>query len=123
MQKLELSVHEFMTIMGSLDERRRQGEKIGSESILEAWHQQYEVLDERLESLDMMDRADMLFDGKVTINMITDGQMAELIKVVSDQVAFHKKLIAEDDIDADPEDLEMWEARLAALKGSSTETL
>lgn len=123
MQKLELSVHEFMTIMGSLDERRRQGEKIGSDSILDAWHQQYEVLDERLESLDMMDRADMLFDGKVTINMITDQQMAELIKVVSDQVAFHKKLIAEDDIDADPEDLEMWEARLAALKGSSTETL
>lgn len=123
MDKLELSVHEFMTIMGALDERQRQGQKVGSDSILEAWRQQYEVLDERLESLDMMDRADMLFDGKVTINMITDEQMAELIQVVEDQVAFHKKLIDEDDLDADPEDLEMWQARLKALKEATTQSL
>lgn len=123
MDKLELSVHEFMTIMGALDERQRQGQKVGGDSILEAWRQQYEVLDERLESLDMMDRADMLFDGKVTINMITDEQMAELIQVVEDQVAFHKKLIDEDDLDADPEDLEMWQARLKALKEATTQSL
>jgi hypothetical protein len=123
MQKLELTVHEFMTVMGALDERQRQGKRVGADSILEAWRQQYEVLDERLESLDMMDRADMLFDGKVTINAITDGQMKELIQVVEEQVAFHKKLIAEDDLDADPEDLEMWQARLAELKNTSTESL
>lgn len=123
MQKLELTVHEFMTVMGALDERQRQGKRVGADSILEAWRQQYEVLDERLESLDMMDRADMLFDGKVTINAITDEQMKELIQVVEEQVAFHKKLIAEDDLDADPEDLEMWQARLAELKNTSTESL
>lgn len=123
MQKLELSVHEFMTIMGALDERQRGGESFGPDSLLEAWRQQYQVLDERLESLDMMDRADMLFDGKVTINMITDAQMAELIGVVEDQVKFHKKLIDEDDIDADPEDLEMWQARLKTLRNLSTESL
>ena len=61
--------------------------------------------------------------GKVTINAITDEQMAELIQVVEEQVAFHKKLIAEDDLDADPEDLEMWQARLAELKSTSTESL
>ncbi len=114
MQKLEFTVHEFMAIMGNLDENLA-GKKAPEGSVYNEWHQQWKTLDERLEGLDPMPRADMLFDGKVTINAITEQQLQEVIGVVESQIAMHEKLIADDDEDADPEDLEVWQARLKDL--------
>ena len=114
MQKLEFTVHEFMAIMGHLDEKIA-GKKAPEGSVYNEWHQQWKTLDERLEELDPMPRADMLFDGKVTINVITEPQLKEVIVVVESQVAMHEKLIKDDDEDADPEDLEIWQARLKDL--------
>ena len=62
-----------------------------------------------------MPRADMLFDGKVAINAITEAQLQEVIGVVESQITMHEKLIDDDDEDADPEDLEVWQARLKDL--------
>ena len=114
MQKLEFTVHEFMAIMGNLDEKIA-GKKAPEGSVYNEWHQQCQTPDERLEELDPMPRADMLFDGKVTINAITEPQLREVIGIVESQIAMHEKLIADDDEDADPEDLEVWQARLNDL--------
>lgn len=114
MRKLEFTVHEFMAIMGNLDENLA-GKKAPEGSVYNEWHQQWKTLDERLEELDPMPRADMLFDGKVSINAITEPQLQEVIGVVESQIAMHEKLIAADDEDADPEDLEVWQARLNDL--------
>ena len=46
------------------------------------------------------------------INNISIEHLIELAAVVKEKVNFHNKLILEDDEDADPEDLAMWEARL-----------
>ena len=54
MQKIELSVHEFMSIMGALDEARG-NEKQEENTIYDEWFSQWKTLDERLENLDMMD--------------------------------------------------------------------
>ena len=59
-----------MAVMGSMDENLA-GKKAPEGSVYNEWHEQWKVLDERLEELDPMPRADMLFDGKVTINAIT----------------------------------------------------
>lgn len=121
MQKLEFTVHEFMAIMGSIDESLG-GKRAPEGSVYTEWHNQWKTLDERLEELDPMARADMLFDGKITINAITEPQLLEVIEVVKDQIALHGKLIADDDEDADPEDLDIWQARfkdLSELLGSS----
>ena len=67
MEKLEFTVHEFMAIMGSLDENLA-GKNAPEGSVYNEWHAQWKALDERLEELPMMERADMLFDGKLTIN-------------------------------------------------------
>ncbi|HEX9702683.1 MAG TPA: hypothetical protein VGA19_07500 [Rhodospirillales bacterium] len=115
MQKLEFSVHEFMTIMGSLDESLGGG-KAPADSVYNEWHAQWKALDERLEHLPPMQRADMLFDGKVTINAISEPHLREVIGVVEGLIAMHKKLIAEKDEDADPEDLEAFETKLKDLK-------
>lgn len=114
MDKLEFTVHEFMTIMGSLDENLA-GKNAPEGSVYNEWHPQWKALDERLEELPMMERADMLFDGKLTINAITDSQLKEVIGVAQAQVVLHEQLIKDEDEDADPEDLEIWQNRLKEL--------
>lgn len=114
-RKLEFSVHEFMTIMGYLDESFAGG-KAPEDSVYNEWLVQWKTLDERLEELPPMQRADMLFDGKVTINAIGEPHLREVIGVVERLIAMHKKLIAEENEDADPEDLEVFEARLKELQ-------
>ncbi len=114
MDKLEFTVHEFMAIMGSLDENLA-GKNAPEGSVYNEWYAQWKALDERLEELPMMERADMLFDGKLTINAITEPHLKEVIGVVESQVAMHTQLIKDDDEDADPEDLEIWQNRLKDL--------
>ena len=114
MDKLEFTVHEFMAIMGNLDENLG-GKKASEGSVYNEWYAQWKVLDERLEELDPMPRADMLFDGKISINAIAEPQLQEVIGIVKSQIAMHEKLIADDDEDADPEDLEIWQAKLKDL--------
>ncbi len=114
MDKLEFTVHEFMAIMGNLDENLG-GKKVPEGSVYNEWYAQWKVLDERLEELDPMPRADMLFDGKISINAIAEPQLQEVIGIVKSQIAMHEKLIADDDEDADPEDLEIWQAKLKDL--------
>jgi len=121
LEKLEFTVHEFMAIMGSLDENLA-GKNAPEGSVYNEWHAQWRALDERLEKLPMMERADMLFDGKLTINAITEPHLKEVISVVESQVAMHQQLIKDNDEDADPEDLEIWQNRLndlSELLGSS----
>jgi len=119
MKKLEFSVHEFMTIMGTLDEEAG-GRPAPEDSVLNAWREQYVTLDKRLESLDMMERADMLFDGKLTINAISDAQLNEVLGVVREHIQMHERLITEEDLDADPEELETWQDKLAELEAISS---
>jgi hypothetical protein len=114
LDKLEFTVHEFMAIMGSLDENLA-GKNAPEGSVYNEWYAQWKALDERLEELPMMERADMLFDGKLTINAITEPHLKEVIGVVESQVAMHTQLIKDDDEDADPEDLEIWQNRLKDL--------
>ena len=114
MEKLEFTVHEFMAIMGSLDENLA-GKNAPEGSVYNEWHAQWKALDERLEELPMMERADMLYDGKLTINAITEPHLKEVISVVESQVAMHQQLIKGNDEDADPEDLEIWQNRLNDL--------
>ena len=64
----------------------------------------------------MMERADMMFEGKLTINAITEPHLIEIINIVDAQVTMHQKLIEEKDEDADPDDLKIWDARLKELK-------
>jgi len=116
MQKIELTVHEFMSIMGALDEARG-GKGPNSDTIYDEWFTQWKALDERLEKLDMMERADMLFDGKISINAISEDHFQQLINSVRGQIAMHRDLIDAEDEDADPDDLEMWQSRLAELEG------
>ena len=116
MQKIELTVHEFMSIMGALDEARG-GKGPNGDTIYDEWFTQWKALDERLEKLDMMDRADMLFDGKISINAISEDHFQQLINSVRSQIAMHQNLIDTEDEDADPDDLEMWQSRLAQLEG------
>ena len=121
MDKIVFTVHEFMAVMGSMDENLA-GKKAPKGSVYNEWHEQWKVLDERLEELDPMPRANMLFDGKVTINAITEPHLKEVISVVESQVAMHQQLIKDNDEDADPEDLEIWQNRLndlSELLGSS----
>jgi len=104
-----------MAIMGSLDERMEESGFKAKSTLYDTWYQQWRALDTKLEKMPMMERADMLFDGKVNINDITDELLEEIVDAVVEQVAMHKKMIEENDIDADPEDLEIWEKRLAEL--------
>ena len=115
LRKLEFSVHEFMAIMDHL-EAGFAGGKAPKDSVYNEWRAQWKTLDERLEALAPMQRADMLFDGKVTINAIGEPHLREVIGVVSELIAMQKKLLAEGDEDADPEDLEVFETRLKELK-------
>ena len=117
MQKIELSVHEFMSIMGQLDEDRNGAEPGTIGTIYDEWHTQWLALDKRLEKLGPMDRADMLFDGKISINAISEDHFQSLIESVKFQIAFHKHLIDTKDEDADEEDLDTWNICLNRLMG------
>ena len=114
MQKIELSVHEFMSIMGALDEAKKDTTQ-NNDTIYTEWFSQWKSLDERLEKLEMMEKADMLFDGKVSINAISESHFLQLIAAVQNQINLQKILINNNDEDADQEDLEMWERRLTQL--------
>ena len=116
MDKIELSVNEFMSIMGSFDEDFGGRTKAPDDSIYASWFQQWKAMDERLESLGLMERADMLFDGKVAINALSESHFLELLKCIRAQVKFHGQLIADKDEDADQDDLDMWESRLGELQ-------
>ena len=116
MDKIELTVHEFMTIMGTLDEKFGGRQSAAGDSIYSAWLEQWRVLDARLEKLGLMERADMLFDGKVAINALSEQHFRELIKTVEGRVTFNKQLLGEGDEDGDEEELEMWENRLGELQ-------
>ena len=105
-----------MAIMGHIDENLG-GRNAPAGSVYNEWHEQWKALDQRLEELPIMERADMLFDGKLTINAITEPHLKEVIGVVDAQVAMHQQLIEDEDEDADPEDLEIWQARLKDLTG------
>jgi len=116
MKKVELTVHEFMAVMGYIDEQLGDKElPTGDTSIYTVWYTQWKALDERLEKLAPLERADMLFDGKVAINAITELQLRELIAVIDHQIIMHKQLIKDQDEDADPEDLDVWEKRKTEL--------
>ena len=104
-----------MAIMGYIDESLG-GRNAPAGSVYNEWHEQWKALDQRLEELPMMERADMLFDGKLTINAITEPHLKEVIGVVDAQVAMHQQLIEDEDEDADPEDLEIWQTRQKELK-------
>ena len=116
MDKIELTVHEFMTIMGTLDEKFGGRQSAAGDSIYAAWLEQWRVLDARLEKLGLMERADMLFDGKVAINALSEQHFRELIKTVEGRVTFNKQLLDEGDEDGDEEELEMWQNRLGELQ-------
>ncbi|MBC8267716.1 MAG: hypothetical protein H8E36_03120 [Rhodospirillaceae bacterium] len=116
MSNLQLTVHEFLAIMGTLDEHMEETGFKGESAIYDAWYQQWREVEAKVEKLSMMDRADMLFDGKVTINDIPAEHLAEVTDCIKEQVAIHTKMIEENDIDADPDDLEIWQNRLAAVK-------
>jgi hypothetical protein len=122
MQKIELSVHEFMAIMGQLDEDRNETGLDASGTIYDEWHAQWTSLDDRLEKLGPMDRADMLFDGKITINAISEDHFQALINSVKFQISFHKDLIETEDEDADEDDLDIWQKCLSRLTGVNAST-
>ena len=122
MQKIELSVHEFMAIMGQLDEDRNETGPDASGTIYDEWHAQWTSLDDRLEKLGPMDRADMLFDGKITINAISEDHFQALINSVKFQISFHKDLIKTEDEDADEDDLDIWQKCLNRLTGVNSST-
>ncbi len=116
MSNLQLTVHEFLTIMGTLDEHMEKTGFKGESAIYDAWYQQWREVEAKVESLSMMDRADMLFDGKVTINDIPEEHIVEVKDCINEQIGMHKRMIEENDVDADPDDLEIWENRLAAVE-------
>ena len=49
MDKIELTVHEFMTIMGTLDEKFGGRQSAAGDTIYAAWLEQWRVLDHRKE--------------------------------------------------------------------------
>jgi len=113
---LTLTVNEFMAIMGHLDEQMEKSGFKAESALYDSWYQQWREIDARIEKLSMMDRADMLFDGKVTIQDISEELLDEVRNAVSEQIAMHQKMIDENDVDADIEDLEIWQNRMSNLK-------
>lgn len=118
METLIFSVHEFMIIMGILRERKNAGEDIPSDSIWFQWQERYKELDRDLEKLDMMQRADMLFDGKVTFHDVTKPMMEEVLSLIDVHLAFEQGLIDEGDLDADPDEVEIWRTLRLRLETS-----
>ncbi len=107
MQKIDFTVHEFMAIMGALDEKAA---SLPRESVYHAWKGRYGQLDRHLEELPMMERADMLFDGKVAFEGLGEPQLREVLGAVRAQEAFETKLIEDGDEDGDEDEFEIWTA-------------
>lgn len=118
METLKFSVHEFMIIMGILRERQNAGDEIPSDSIWFTWQERYKELDRDLEKLDMMQRADMLFDGKVTFHDATVPMMQEVLGLIDIHLAFEQNLIEEGDLDGDPDEVEIWRTLRLRLETS-----
>ncbi len=116
MSKLQFSVYEFMAIMGHIDEELK-GAKPSPESVFVEWKDQWKQLEDKSEALGPMERADLLFDGKVTINAISEEHLREVTDVVAAMVKMNEEMIEEDDPDADEEDLAMWRSRHRELNG------
>ena len=114
--KIVLTVHEFTIIMGHLDQKFA-GKRNAKSAIYDAWYDHWKSVEDKMEGMGPMERADMLFDGKITINALSAEQLEELVGVAESQVTFHETLIKDNDEDADPEDLDTWKARLRELRG------
>ncbi len=114
MAKIKFTVHEFLAIMGHMDEELG-GRNPHPDSVFNDWYTQWRQIDDQAESMGPMERADFLFDGKVNIKTISEPHLIEVINVVEAQVAMHKQLIAENDPDADEDDLDIWERKLVEL--------
>lgn len=118
MDTIQFSVHEFMTLMGMLNERVRDGDGVPKTSVWFKWKKRYQDLDKDLEKLDMMDRADMLFDGKVKFEDVPREDIQEVLGLVDDHIKHEERLIEERDPDADPEEVEIWQTLHARLETS-----
>jgi len=118
METLIFSVHEFMIMMGILREQKNEGKDIPKESIWTIWQPRYQELDRDLEKLDMMRRADMLFDGKVTFHDVSNDMIREVMGLVDIHLAFEQNLIEEGDLDGDPDEVEIWRTLRLRLETS-----
>lgn len=118
METLIFSVHEFMIMMGILRERHNEGQDIPADSVWHVWQDRYKELDRDLEKLDMMQRADMLFDGKVTFHDVTKPMMLEVVSLIDIHLAFEQGLIEEGDLDGDPDEVEIWRTLRLRLETS-----
>ncbi len=116
MSKTQFTVYEFMSIVGHLDEELK-GQPAPAGSVYHEWIDQWKDLEKKLEALGPMERADLLFDGKVTINAITADHLREVIAVVDTLFKMNEKMIDDEDPDADEEDVTMWRNRLRDLNG------
>jgi len=118
METLIFSVHDFMIMMGILRERHNEGQDIPADSVWHVWQERYNELDRDLEKLDMMQRADMLFDGKVTFHDVTKPMMLEVVSLIDIHLAFEQGLIEEGDLDGDPDEVEIWRTLRLRLETS-----
>lgn len=116
METVQFSVHEFMTIMGILNEQERDGNGVAKDSVWHKWKDRYRTLDKELEKLDMMDRADMLFDGKVTFDDVSKEHVAEVLTVVDGHIKHEAQLIEDGDPDGDPDEVDIWKTVHARLE-------
>ncbi|MBT4890346.1 MAG: hypothetical protein HON65_12420 [Rhodospirillales bacterium] len=116
MSKIQFSVYEFMSIVGHMDEGLK-GQKAAPGSVYHEWIDQWNDLDKKSEALGPMERADLLFDGKVTINAITSDHLKEVISVVDAIYKMNEQMVEDEDPDADEEDVSMWRNRLRELNG------
>lgn len=118
METLIFSVHEFMIMMGILREKNNEGQEIPADSVWNTWQERYKELDRDLEKLDMMQRADMLFDGKVTFHDVSKPMMLEVLSLIDIHLAFEQGLIDEGDLDGDPDEVEIWRTLRLRLETS-----
>lgn len=116
METVQFTVHEFMTVMGTLAEKVRDGKGVDAGSVWHKWKDRYRTLDKELEKLDMMDRADMLFDGKVTFDDVSKPHLEEVLAIVDGHIKHEKQLIEDGDPDADEEEVDIWRTLHARLE-------
>ena len=118
METISFTVHEFMILMGILNGRVRDGSGVPDSSVWNLWKDRYKQLDKELEKLDMMDRADMLFDGKIKFADVPKTDIQEIMTLVEAHAAHEQSLIDDKDPDADPDELEIWQTLYARLETS-----
>ncbi len=116
METVQFSVHEFMIIMGILNEQERDGDGVAKDSVWYKWKDRYRTLDKDLEKLDMMDRADMLFDSKVTFDDVSKEHVAEVLTIVDGHIKHEMQLIEDGDLDGDPDEVDTWKTVYARLE-------